>query len=274
MKKITVHPEQSGNITSRTPLSRKIAINSLARNKLFTLIELLVVIAIIAILAAMLLPALNRAREKARASSCANNFKQSLLAIQQYRGDYSDQIATRLDGAAVPYCWGAYLYNNKYLSDYSILFCPNRFHEDSLTGIQKDCLDRTVGILDGSATLVGPQTYLTERNIGPGAAIIRKLDSINLYSVNFKPVRNASIMPLLADTSRGGALSRGSTYRFCPVQNTQARGAFAAASLNHRDRGTLGFADGHVGMPGLGDFRKLGFTMLRLDPMGDTVSDI
>ena len=64
--------------------------NAAVRKKQFTLIELLVVIAIIAILAGMLLPALNKARAKARAIACVNNQKTCGLQIQMYADSHND----------------------------------------------------------------------------------------------------------------------------------------------------------------------------------------
>ncbi len=106
------------------------------RSQLFTLIELLVVIAIIAILAAMLLPALNKARASAQRSKCTSNLKNIATLVFLYTDDSNNFLPPPPASPVYPQIWGNItswaaeegtlgLAMKPYISSWKITMCPS-----------------------------------------------------------------------------------------------------------------------------------------------------
>ncbi len=207
----------------------------MTQKKIFTLIELLVVIAIITVLAAMLLPALNKARDKARMIGCTNTLKSLMSADVMYSDDNSDfmtptYVLNNLADydSAWPYLLAPYLNLDKSRINYanSQTFCRSLI----CAGATTDNINPSLGT-----------TYSRNNNVG-----------IDKYAFGTNPAQRKnyayrkrsqckapSLQGIMTDGKHKSAGSYDTTWSINAIEDTYG-------VTTHNRQLNIGYVDGHV----------------------------
>ncbi len=227
----------------------------------FTLIELLVVIAIIAILAAMLLPALSRAEQKAKATACVNNSRQIGLAFLLYAGDNAEHLPNLytkswLGASQGPEPGGAWwfqtLSNDKYITANSVSNNVWRCPAVKDSEIQTIFGARWEGYGPVEGTIIR-YAFLEPAGVDP------------LGSRRTTDLHRPSQLWLMGDTGipknsknvpQGGYLTEIVTFAPDPLTGWTLCVPQKQPACRHNLRGGATFADGHVEMWKYLDFRN------------------
>ena len=208
------------------------------KQKIFTLIELLVVIAIIAILAAMLLPALEKAREKGRAIRCTSNLKQFGVALSLYVDDFNEYFMPSYGyGSPINSTWYTTGGSNKDFFAGKYLKVKNYFR--NANGIA-DCPTNHIGF---------------NYNAGSGYYIDYAYNK-HLYPRRLSRMKKPTDVVSFIDA--GNSILGTSNY-IIGVNNPGTYTSLGGVQYIHTKRANASFIDGHVAATTKGDLNYYSF---------------
>ena len=226
----------------------------------FTLIELLVVIAIITILAAMLLPALQQARERGYDANCRGQLRQCILAMQLYADQYNDWMFSHMSYGSQTMPWAYFLVQQEKFAQKKNFVCPSRKAglEESSRWFYSYGFYRNDDNFQN-----GHYSSWTPRWAAPGTdrgdfCVKDIADDSCFYSI--RKMKRLSQIGMIADSGKENPLY--STWDFVACESP---GTVGHVSLTHNSRCNMAYVDGHVGSNTLTDLRKDHFTWFSID---------